>query len=244
MSENTYIFLGRVIPERALLDIGEVKMKVLASDEVPEGELFIEIIKSQVFVQFLGANKVQNVFTLRNYVEEAVRMLLDVTGYFYGYGYDVEIIQLVSPNTSEKQVFGIDIPVLEGICKEAGVAINDILAVMSKKEGYFLRHALADIREAMKSPKDTGFFCYRAIESLKNYCAKRNEVQPEKEKAWQYFRKKYAISKEQIMGIKDFADPIRHGNYIESRPIADKDRAKIFKNTYDIIDAFILKEKA
>jgi hypothetical protein len=136
MDEYTYILAGRVIPERALLDISEVQLQVLASEDVPKGDLFIEVIKSQISVRFLASGEVRNIFTLRNIVEDAARMLLDVTGYFAGYGYDAEIVQAVRSNTSEKYVFGIDVPALAGVCEKAGIAINDIFAVLSKPDGY------------------------------------------------------------------------------------------------------------
>ncbi len=163
MDEYTYILTGRVIPERALLDISEVKLKVPASDDVPEGDLFIEVIKSQICVRFSASGEIRNILTLRNIVEDAARMLLDVAGYSAGYGYDAEIVQAVRSNTSEKYVFGIDVPVLAGVCEKDGVTVNDIFAALSKTDGYYFPNALADVREAIKSPKDTGFFCYRAI---------------------------------------------------------------------------------
>jgi hypothetical protein len=244
MDEYTYILAGRVIPERALLDISEVQLQVLASEDVPKGDLFIEVIKSQISVRFLASGEVRNIFTLRNIVEDAARMLLDVTGYFAGYGYDAEIVQAVRSNTSEKYVFGIDVPALAAVCEKAGIAINDIFAVLSKPDGYYLRRALADVREAIKSPKDTGFFCYRAIESLKNCCAVRNGTSAEKDDAWELFRKTYSITKQQIMDIKAFADPVRHGNYVQAKPMSDKDRAGIFNSAWEIINKFILNEKA
>jgi hypothetical protein len=244
MDEYTYILTGRVIPERALLDVSEVTLKVLASEDVPEGDLFIEVIKSQISVRFLASGEVRNVFTLRNIVEDAARMLFDMAGYFAGYGYDAEIVQAVRSNTSEKYVFGIDVPALAGFCEKAGLTVNDIFAALSKTDGYYFRHVIADVREAIKSPKDTGFFCYRAIESLKNCCATRNGVSPDKDDAWELFRNTYAIPKQQIMDIKSFADPVRHGNYMQAKPMADKDRAEVFRNTWDIINKFILNEKA
>ena len=195
----TYIFTGRVIPERAVLDINEIPFKTLASEDVPEGELFIEILKSQISARFLAAIQVRNIFTLRNTIEDAVRMLLDVAGYFNGYGYDVEIVQMVHSDSSLKQVFGIDVPALTGVCEKAGITYNDIFLALLKKDGGFLRHALADVREAIKSPRDTGFFCFRAIESLKNCCAVRNRLPPDDDAAWKLFRNTYSIAKRQIM---------------------------------------------
>ncbi|HHW43813.1 MAG TPA: hypothetical protein GXX25_08400 [Desulfotomaculum sp.] len=240
MSEYLYILTGRVIPERAVVDICEVAFKVPVSEDVPEGDLFIQIIKSQIFVRFLASGEVRNIFTLRNIVEDATRMLLDVIGYLNGYGYDVEIIQAVQPNTGEKYVFGIDVPVLAGVCEKDGITYSDIFMALSKTDGYYLRRALADVREAMKSPMDTGFFCYRAIESLKNCYAKRSGLKPDDAQAdaqaWELFRNKYSVPKQEILGIKTFADPVRHGNYPQAKPLTDKDRADVFKKTWEIIN--------
>lgn len=238
----TYIFTGRVIPERALLDISEVPLKVLASEDVPEGDLFIEVIKSQISIRFMASGEVGNVFTLRNIIEDAARMLLDTAGYFAGYGYDMEIVQMLRSDSAEKYVFGIDVPALAGICEKAGLTVNDIFAALSKSDGYYLRHALADVREAIKSPKDTGFFCYRAIESLKNCCVARDRVTGE-DAAWELFRNSLSISKQEIMEIKSFADPVRHGNYLQAKPMTDTDRADVFTKTWDIINKYILKDK-
>jgi hypothetical protein len=240
---HTYILTGRVIPERAVLDIKEIQFKTLASEDVPEGDLFVEILKSQISARFLVATQVQNFFTLRNTVEDAVRMLLDVAGYFHGYGYDVEIVQMVHSDSSLKQVFGIDVPALAGVCEKAGITYNDIFLALLKKDGGFLRHALADVREAIKSPRDTGFFCYRAIESLKNCSAVRNGLLPDDDAAWELFRNSYSIAKQQIMEIKTFADPARHGNHPLAQLMGDKERADVFKKAWEIINAYILGEK-
>lgn len=242
MNEYTYILVGRVIPERALLDISEVNLKVVESEDVPEGNLFIEILRSQISVRFMASSEVRNIFTLRNIVEDAARMMVDVAGYSAGHGYDVDIVQLIHPNISDKYVFGINVPALAGICETSGVTVNDIFSALAKADGHYFRRALADAREAIKSPNDTGFFCYRAIESLKNCCATRCLALSDKDDAWELFRRTYSIQKQQIMDIKAFADPVRHGNYMEAKPMSDKDRADIFKNTWEIINKFILNE--
>ncbi len=114
---------------------------------------------------------------------------------------------------------------------------------LAKDDGYYLRGALADVREAIKSPKDTGSFCYRAIESLKSCCTTRNAVAPKSDDAWELFRNTYSIAKDEIMAIKAFADAPRHGNYQRSIPMSDKDRAGIFKKTWEILAKYILREK-
>ncbi len=44
------------------------------------------------------------------------------------------------------------------------------------------------------------------------------------------------------MPNKAFADPVRHGNYLQVRPMSDKDRADVFKDIWNIINKYILIE--
>ena len=93
----------------------------------------------------------------------------------------------------------------------------------------------------MKSPNDTGFFCYRAIESLKQGFAGRMSLEPDK--AWEAFRSAYDIDKNDIMLVKGFADAARHGNARDAS-ISDSDRAKVFTTTWKVINKYIIGEKA
>ena len=242
METNTHIFSGRVVPERALLDTSEFSFKVPAQGDVPEGELFLQIIKSQVSARFVCQGSVTNIFTLRNIVDDAARTILDAVGYHRGYGYDLEIVQMIRPDSSEKQVFGIDVPAVAKSCDEAGITLHHIMVALGASDGAYLRHALSDLREAIKSPKDTGFFCYRAVESLKNCVAARNGGSPDKAAEWEMFRSAYAIDKDQILDIKAFADPVRHGNVAHKWQVTDGDRSRLFTTAWRIVNQFILAE--
>lgn len=242
MEEHVYVFYGRVIPERALISISEIPFSILQTDDVPTGTLYIEVVLSQIAGRFIADTEVRNIFTLRNLVEDAAREILDVAGYCNGYGYDVEIVQMVRPNTPEKQVFGIDVPVLKGVVEAAGIQITDLLRLLARPDGHFLRHALADAREAIKSPRDTGFFCYRAIESLKNACATRNAIH-DLAKGWEAFRTEYLVDREDIMEVKRSADAVRHADLRRVSSLSDQDRASLFTKTWRIINAYIVKER-
>lgn len=241
MSEITYTFFGKVLPERALIEISEVAHDVRASDDVPAGQLFVAVLKSQIVARYVAATDVGNIYTLRNTVDDALRKLLDAVGYANGWAYDIDIIQAVRSGDRQTWVFGIDIPALNGVCQGAGVTAHDIIVLFGTNEGWALRQALADAREAMKSPTDTGFFCYRAIESLKQGFAKRMALDPDK--AWEAFRNAYGIAKDDIMLVKGFADASRHGNALEAS-VSDGDRAKVFTTAWKVINTYINGEKA
>lgn len=238
----TYIFGGRVLPERVVVTISEFKFDVPASHGIPEGTLFIEILASQILARFVCQTELEVEFTLRNLIEDASKSLLDALGFYKGYAYDVEIVHVVRPDTSGKRVFGIDIPVLKDICDSEGVTLGHVLAGVLAPSGIYFRRALADLREAIKSPQDTGFFCYRAVESLMRGSATRQRPVPQDSAAWSSFRSIYHIDRKDIDDIKQFADPVRHGNYLQSQPMTDQDRAGMLKKAWKIVNQYLRVE--
>lgn len=238
----TYVFTGRVLPERVIVSISEFKFEIPGLPGLPRGTLFIEIIQSQIFARFISDNELEEEFTLRNLIEDVSKSLLDALGFFKGYAYDVEIVHAMRPDTGGKRVFGIDIPILKGACDAEGVTLGHIFAVVLAQNGIFFRRALADLREAIKSPQDTGFFCYRAIESLMRGSATRQNPVPQDSAAWSSFRMTYNVDRQDIDDIKQFADPVRHGNYSQSKPMTDQDRADILKKAWKIVNQYLRVE--
>ena len=60
-----------------------------------DGVLRYYISLSQVTATFITDNPVGNIHTLKNAVEDAVRIALDALGYTLACGYDLEIIQVI-----------------------------------------------------------------------------------------------------------------------------------------------------
>ncbi|MBK9169986.1 MAG: hypothetical protein IPM24_21340 [Bryobacterales bacterium] len=240
-----YVFSGRVLPERATIHINSpFEFSVPLQDGVPAGRLQIYLIASQASAIFSAKGVVENTFTLRNIVEDATRTVLDAVGYCHGLGYDLDIAQMICPERGQVQIFGIDVPAVGKICEDLGVAWQQVMTALDTQQGVYLRHALADLREATKSPKDTGFFCYRAVESLKNgaviQAGERAAKSRKKSQDWQVFRETYSIEKEDILEIKKYADPVRHGNAFEAVPLSDAERGHILSTAWKIVATFVL----
>jgi hypothetical protein len=88
----------------------------------------------------------------------------------------------------------------------------------------------------MKHADDTGFYCYRAIESLRHHCAAVNGLSDaDKSDQWEKFREVSGCSEETLRAIKAAADPLRHG---EVSGIDSEDRAKLFTSTWDVVDRY------
>ncbi|WP_418647903.1 hypothetical protein ACNQFN_02870 [Thauera butanivorans] len=161
-------------------------------------------------------------------------------GYLKGYAYDVEITRVLSREREIDYVFGIDIPCITN--RNQDVDLNEALLQLRQKttgeHGVFLLRCFDDLTSAMKHADDTGFYCYRAIESLRHHCAARNNLrEANKVQQWQAFRDISGVEETSIRLIKAAADPLRHGE-----PGTEAiDRAELFTTTWAIVDAYLSK---
>jgi hypothetical protein len=88
----------------------------------------------------------------------------------------------------------------------------------------------------MKDSNDTAFFCFRAIESLRNHCAETFGISRANEDvAWVKFREISSSTRPEIKLIQDRNDAIRHGR---PDPLSDLERAEIFNSTWTIAENY------
>ena len=94
---------------------------------------------------------------------------------------------------------------------------------------------MADFREAMRNPPNTGFHCYRAIEAMMQ--AMKSEEDQKDSRAWELFRNNnLKITPACLKAIKVHADPPRRGKlYV----MTDAQRAYVFVKTQSIIIRFL-----
>ena len=231
-----YILCGKVIPERVDFSISMPDLLVKMPDAELEFNMRLSIQKSQISVEVLSEKEIMDIETLRNYVVDLVTLHTDVFGYINGYGYDIEITSLMREN-NKPHIFGVGVPALEeDRINRPYKEVGEILLLIYSNSKQNLRLALLDLRLAIKLPKDTPFFCYRAIESLMQYFNKHD-----KNKAWDEFRSALNISEDYIkIGIKPLADNIRHG---KSPFVSAAARDDILTKTWKIIDRFIVYAK-
>jgi len=226
MQEYYSVFFGKVFPERANVSIAPSMLSLKAEDAGIMGELKISISLSQITAVFKSEQTIADFYTLKNYIEDAIRLEVDALGYLLGCGYDIEITSMVD-SLDNRIVFGVGVPILQ---KDSTSRVNKfdiVMQIYQNPKGDYLRRCLADLREAIRSPKDTGFFCYRGIESLRQYFLKESGAKNDGE-SWIKLRDKLNIDREHIEYIKQYADPVRHGDAIF---VSDEDRGKILTIT-------------
>jgi hypothetical protein len=234
----SYTFFGKVLPERANVSISQSFMNIDFPDAGVKGELKLSIQLSQIFAQFTSLTNVDNIFTLRNYVDTAIRVPIDSLGYILGCGYDIEITSMID-YLGNQVVFGVGIEGnVEEFKKNRPKDFPEILKLSSEKDGRYLQLCFSDMREAIRNSKDAGFFCYRAIESLTKFFATKHELDKTKKKeTWEKFRETLDIERDQIDFIQNFSEPVRHG---DSKYISPEDMKKIYDYTWEMVDKYVV----
>lgn len=220
----TYIITGKVHPERASVSFEEVHL----SDSKGLWKIRIKCDASQI-TSVLDWDK-DDPEGARATVEQFAQMVASSLGFSLNCGYAVEIVTVHQVGEfNNGYVFGVSAP-LE---KESNhiASFNDSLHF--SVQNVFYRLALRDFMRAITDQMDCGFYCYRAIESVSKHFA------CEKKEGWVEMNKALGTTKEDITAkVKVFADPVRHGNWAEAKPLSTNQRREILEYTKDVLLIF------
>lgn len=236
---QSYLFEGVVLPERAQIS-HQIQFQFTHITSGAVGNADVSIVLNQVAV-WIDTEIEWDIFDLRNVVRSLLQNQLAVIGFLEGYAYDLEVKRVLNRHLGIDYVFGIDIPCIAERNKliDKAERLSLIHQKISGREGVLLHRCFNDLVMAMKNSDDTGFYCYRAIESLRQHCILKYNLPPEiKKKAeqWKKFREIAECDEDTIREIMLFADPVRHGNITS---MTSQDREKLFINTWNIVDMYV-----
>ena len=166
-----YLFSGTIRPERAALSITFTVGVSLLGSGIP-CTVRVSIVLNQLAV-WVETDRAWDIFDLRNMVKTIVMDYMAMLGYLKGRVYDIEIDRVLNPEQGVDYVFGIGIPCLEtrGASLDPELAVKVLAHKAIGPNGVYLTRCFNDLVSAMKHADDTGFYCYRAIESLRKHCA-------------------------------------------------------------------------
>jgi hypothetical protein len=184
-----YIFYGVVLPERAQLSLSfGLKFSHLLTGVRAVAQ--VNIVLNQVAV-WVDSEHNWEVHDLRNVVKNIIQTHLAIIGYLKGYAYDLELTRVLSKERGVDWVFGIDIPCITNR-NQSDDLNEELLRVRTKtigEHGLYLNRCFNDLVSAMKHADDTGFYCYRAVESLRHHFASMSGLkETSKAQQWQKFR--------------------------------------------------------
>jgi hypothetical protein len=174
-------------------------------------------------------------------VANIVNHYLCMIGFLGGLAYDLSITRVINVSRGVDYVFGIDVQCIaqsaQGI--DYGAELEKLRKKTEGANGIYLNRCFGDLVSAMKYADDTGFYCYRAIESLRHHAAatKHLTTQP-KAQQWRAFREAAGCDEAEINTIRDAADGLRHGDPLA---VAVLQRADLLVATWKIVHAYVDK---
>lgn len=223
-----YLATGIVHPERAAVSFSRLKMKLEGG-----GEVVAQCDSSQLTVN-LDIPSLDGWISGHIIAEDIGNILVGALGFSLGCGYTVEIVQ-VTEEDGTPHVFGVR-PQGETYDDHLGFNPHNptfIAAYHLAGRDVFFRLAVRDYLNAMTETKDCATYCYRAIEGLKS--SFNNNDNP-----WAAMHEALGTDRDQITElVKNYADPVRHGNWI-SAPYTDVNiRWKMLSITKEILSRYL-----
>ena len=237
-TEQPYLFFGVVLPERAQISF-ESEVEFEQSESGWRGRVKISVVLNQVAV-WVDSEHAWDIFTLRNIVKNIVGNELAMLGYLKGYAHDLEVTRVLNRSRGIDYVFGIDIPCLSRVSQpeELATSMSSLRGKASGRDGVFLLRSLRDLVSAMKEADDTGFYCYRAIESLRSHCAAiHGLMDADRSVQWRKFREVAGAEEPRLLAIKAAADPLRHGGLTTMDAAG---REKLLLETWSVVDGYLM----
>jgi hypothetical protein len=229
----TYHFVGNLIPERAQLPFYQTGARVTC--DLFRGRIMTTIDCSQIAVLLETESAVADLPSLRNYVMDVVRLDVSALGFVHGCGYDFELSQVFDPVQRVWVLFGVSEPSLNNRYPDRDQELRRLLFASSGPRSTYLRLCLADLNSAIRRPGDTAFFCYRAIESLKQFFADL-EGEHDRSKQWELLRKRLDLREDELSRVKKLADVRRHGN---TTALSYGDRSAAIALGWRCVDRFL-----
>jgi hypothetical protein len=219
-----YYATGRVLPERASVGFSRIQFAI------DSGTVAIACDASQIAVTLDSLSSVDGWITARVQAELYARVIVSNLGFHKGCGYSVEIVQVTEEN-GVAHVFGVGVV---GLAFAEGSRAFHRAFELSNRDLYF-RLAVQDYVRALTEISDCATYCYRAIESIRSSFGPGDGSKP-----WADMHAALGTSRGLIDAvIKDFATPIRHGDWTEERPTNSQQRYDMLALTRTILSKYL-----
>lgn len=229
-----YVITGRVHPERADISFARVPMKLGDS-----GEAVASCESSQISVS-LNSPDVDGWITAKIVAEDVATIMVGALGFSLGCGYSVELIQ-VTEEDGTPHVFGVQ---PEGPAAGETLGFHPHVEVFNRAfrlsgRDVFFRLAVRDYLQAINDVTDCALYCYRAIEAIKGAFALKSGFD-----RWDEMHNALGTDRDTITStIKDYADPVRHGNWMSAKPTDSLIRWRMLALTREILTKYLNLEQ-
>ncbi|HGC5653731.1 hypothetical protein [Legionella pneumophila] len=237
-----YILLGVVHPERALIESHQINITFSHPATKKSGKLEVKILMNDIFSQ-VETNNLWDIYDLKNVVVWAIQSELSKIGFITGNDYRPEINRIINHKEQIDFVYGVNISCISQRSQQINFddKLHELRAISIGENGIYIQSCLNDLMYAIRYPENTAFFCYRAIELLRNHYKKSIKEEMNDSELWTKFREFCGLSsRDEIDFIKKDADPIRHGSELVFQ---HKKRDEILLKTWNLVDTYFSKLK-
>jgi hypothetical protein len=235
---NTYHLQGTIHPRRAQIQDHAFRAKFKHVSTGNTAAVRIRILVNEL-LGWVETPDTWDIFDLRNVIRFLTQTDLALVGFLTGHAYTVEIIRVTCETLGIDVVYGVDIACVASRNKDVPFpsAITKLRQLCVGENGAYIQRCMNDLLLAMQQPEDTAFFCYRAIESLKNHAVKSLPDTPQNPaRQWDSFRGAADCTREEIDSIKRHADHQRHAADLLT---TQEDRALLLSQTWKIVESYI-----
>jgi len=225
-----YLVTGRVHPERAGVSFARVELRLQGG-----GTAVTHCDSSQITVA-LDAPQVDGWISANIMAGDIANIVIGSLGFSLGSGYFVEIIQ-VSEEDGTPHVFGVrptgDTPDHTLSVEPSHAAFQRALRLSGRD--IFFRLAVQDYLHAITDVTDCATYCYRSIEGIKSAFVSRTGND-----RWDDMHAALGTDRTAITAtVKDFADPVRHGNWLSAKPTTAVERWRMLSLARDVLVKYL-----
>ena len=191
-----YLFYGKIRPERAQLSLGfDLGFQHFSTGHT--GRIEVSVILNELVARVF-TDETWDIYDLRNLVNNVIRTELSALGYLMGRAYDIDITRVLRLEEKLDYVFGIEVDCIATPRRESPVEqkIQALRPLLQGESGMYVSRCLMDLMSALRYADDTAFYCYRAVESLRNHCVEtQRKTLPSRDAQWELFRSISGVSR-------------------------------------------------
>lgn len=246
-----YVITGKLQPEQRIQSLDIFTQFELKHIEFGmEGSAEMKVSNSDIRLVYTTETnhtkkEVPNLETLKNFLIEQVRLVINVYGYVDSFYLDVYLISIKCEELDIDWEFGIKGE--HNISKKEQIKKTEFDKIISffKSNDYsnysWFKDVFSDFHNAIKYASQTAQYCFRAIETIRrNYYEDMKITDDDKRRnsGWSMLRTELNYEKKDFSEVEKFGIPNRHGQY---PAITYPERERIMNFTRQLIDHFIKK---
>lgn len=232
---KTFLFSGIVHPVKEKLTLEEFKQVIGSIDsEELVAEMAIKVTNSVLKARVLYYDEVDNLGTFAFSFESMFQTYINVESYVSGKEYNLELIEIKDCDTNKITNFKHPATILEESRSERPFSTKKVLEILHKTK--HAHRMLSSLNAAIGNPRETAFYCYIALESIRQHFLLGSD-EDNKKLSWIRMREALIIDEHYLDKIKKFAEYIRHGDVKSYKPA---DRNEFLQKTWAIVDRFLI----